>query len=59
LHDAAGRAFISSDWIDVAELLEDWEATAQIDANPSLAKQLLAKKREKGYAELDLSTRTE
>jgi len=54
LHDAAGGAFISNDWDVVAELLEDWEATAEIDANPKLARRLLSNAREKGYRELDL-----
>lgn len=55
LHDAVGSACITDDWNQVAELLEDWEATAELDANSELAKYLLSKPEEKDYQELDLS----
>lgn len=53
LHDAVGSACIDDDWNRVAELLEDWEATAEIDSNEELAKYLLSKPKEKDYQDLD------
>ncbi len=55
LHDATSHACITDDWDRVERLLEDWEATAQLDANPDLAEYLLSEPKEKGYEELDPS----
>lgn len=54
LYEAVGTACIHEDWVRVAELLEDWEATAEVDANEELSKYLLSKPEEKDYEEVDL-----
>ena len=51
LYEAIGAACIHDDWVGVAELLEDWEATAEVDANERLSKYLLSKPEEKDYQE--------
>ena len=53
LKDAVSEACLTDDWSRVAELVEDWEATAAIDASPELAKALLSEDVE--YEDLDLS----
>ena len=55
LHDAASHACMTNDWDRVEKLLCDWEATAQMDARPDLAKYLLSKPEDKDYEELDPS----
>jgi hypothetical protein len=52
LHAAVSQACLTEDWEPVANLIEDWWATAQIDAAPHLAKHLLASDLE--YEDLDL-----
>jgi len=42
LHSAIGQAHLTGDWDAVARLIEDWEATAAIDAAPDVAEKLLA-----------------
>ena len=54
LYEAVGAACIHDDWVRVVELLEDWEATAEVDANEELSKYLLSKPEEKDYQEVDL-----
>ena len=41
LHTAMGQAHLTDDWAPVARLIDDWEATAHVDASPELAKALL------------------
>jgi hypothetical protein len=43
LHSATGQAHLTGDWDAVARLIEDWEATAAMDAAPDVAAKLLAK----------------
>ena len=55
LHDALGAACINGDWDPVAQLLEDWEATALLDANPEFASLLKTESSDEEYDELDVS----
>ena len=55
LHDAVGAACIDEDWDRVAQLLEDWEATALLDANPEFASLLKTESSDEEYEELDVS----
>lgn len=55
LHNAYSQASIDDDWDQVAELLEDWEATAALDAAPDFADELLAK-RDGEFEEIDPNT---
>ena len=47
------KAAESKDWSAFEELLEDWKATANVDANPKLAKALLAKEDKSTYVRAD------
>ena len=53
LHDAVSHACITDDWTRVAELVEDWQATAELDAHPELADHILSEDLE--YEDLDES----
>ena len=52
IHDAVGTACIDDDWERVAELLENWAATAEVDADEELSKYLLSKPEGKDYQEV-------
>ena len=52
LHAAIAEAHVTGDWEPVVRLVEDWEATALVDANPELAQQLTAGRQE--YEDYDL-----
>ena len=43
LHSAIGQAHLTGDWDTVVRLIEDWEATAAIDAAPEVAQKVLAR----------------
>lgn len=47
--DACKNACLRGEWDAVMEVLEDWEATAQLDANPKLAQKLMAPPEKKDY----------
>jgi len=54
LHAATSQACLTDDdWERVAELLEDWQATAELDAQPELANRILSDDLE--YEDLDLA----
>ena len=53
LYTAVSRACMTEDWEPVENLIEDWEATAQLDANPKLTKHLMSRSLE--YEDLDPS----
>ena len=53
LHSAIGQAHLTGDWDAVARLIEDWEATAAIDAAPDVAEKLLAENLKYSAYDLD------
>lgn len=40
LYSAVARAIMTNDWTDVSELIEGWEATAEVESDPEMVKEL-------------------
>jgi hypothetical protein len=54
LHAAAALADVTGDWHPVARLVDEWEATALVDAKPGVCR-LLFHADEGEYTEFDLA----